>query len=167
LLHNHIIDCEEFNGERVILDKFKDLISYSGLATVDEFPDCPIVYKQTSFINTIKVPEQKPDIEQVLKVMAIITIEDIRVITKPYDIKLVVSGTVKQRLVYTANVPEQSVHSFHNNIPFCELVIIPDKNLNCKNIKVKALIEDIHVFHQDLRSIQECKVVCFVVEKMD
>ena len=89
--------------------------------------------------------------------------------------KLVVEGTLKQKVVYTANVDEQSVHSAHFEFPFVAFIIPyasfegltydptidgfyfnPEEpivpNL-CENFSVEACIEDIFIYALDERTI--------------
>lgn len=141
------------------------MVHYVGISKPEEFPEDPLSYKQKALIKRLVVPSEKPDIEEVIKIMAKIKIQETKVIENPYDIKLLVSGIVKQRIIYTANTTQQPVHSFHSIIPFCELVIMEKFNCNHEHLKVKALIEDIHLFNTELRAIEECKTLCFTVEE--
>ena len=89
--------------------------------------------------------------------------------------KLVVEGVLQQKVVYTANVAEQSVHSAHFEMPFVGFIvpyasfegltydptvdgfffnpeepIVP--NL-CENFSVEACVEDIFIYALDERTI--------------
>lgn len=89
--------------------------------------------------------------------------------------KLVIEGVLRQKVVYTADVDEQSVHSAHFEIPFVAFIvpyasfegltydptvdgfffnpeepIVP--NL-CENFSVEACIEDIFVYALDERTV--------------
>ncbi|GBF10025.1 DUF3794 domain-containing protein [Tepidibacillus infernus] len=144
---------------------FRDMINYVGIANSEDYPETPICFKQFTLNEKINVPEQKPDIEQILKVMSIVKIINKRLIKTPYNKKIIIDGVVKQIFVYTAATPEQSVHSFNNEIHFCEMIIIDNEvNEDLKQLKIKIVVEDIHVFHHDLRNIQVSKVLCAIIE---
>ncbi|MFC7321517.1 DUF3794 domain-containing protein [Halobacillus campisalis] len=143
--------------------KPNEMISYAGIATNNEFPEYPLAYKQFTIIENAFVPKPKPNIEEINKVSASVLIIETKVIESPYDTKLLVSGVVKQKITYTAEKPDQPVHSFHFDIPFCELVILEKKKKTPPHIDVKAFIEDIHVFSTLKRKIKICKVLCLCV----
>ena len=89
--------------------------------------------------------------------------------------KLIVEGTLKQKVVYTANVDEQSVHSAHFEFPFLAFIIpyanfeglTYDPTINgfyfnpeepivpnlCENFSVESMVEDIFIYALDDRTI--------------
>ncbi|WP_273123215.1 DUF3794 domain-containing protein [Bacillus weihaiensis] len=144
-----------------------EMVSYVGIASKEEFPETPVAYKQFTIIENLYVPKPKPNIEEVNKISASVLIKDSKVIQSPYDIKLLVSGIVKQRIVYTADKPEQPVHHFHFDIPFCELVILNEKKICSQHVLAKPFIEDIHIFHTEKRKIKVCKVICICITDTD
>ncbi|SFF57591.1 protein of unknown function [Halobacillus alkaliphilus] len=140
-----------------------EMISYAGIACKHEFPECPLAFKQFTIIENAFVPKPKPNIEEVNKVSASVVLNDPKVIDSPYDKKLLVSGVVRQKITYTAAKPDQPLHSFHFDIPFCELVILEKKKCLPPYFEVKAFIEDIHVFSTVKRKVKICKVLCLCV----
>ncbi|WP_339060593.1 DUF3794 domain-containing protein [Tepidibacillus marianensis] len=144
------------------MNSFRNMISYLGISNECDYPSDPLTYKQFTVFETALVPEQKPDIEHLTEVMTDIEISSIRILHTPYDKKAIVTGMINQRFIYTADLPQQSVHSFHISIPFCEIVILK-KIWDC--VKIKIFLEDVDVFFVDKRTLKECKVLCLVVEK--
>ena len=89
--------------------------------------------------------------------------------------KLVVEGLLQQKVVYTANVAEQSVHSAHFEMPFVGFIVpyasfeglTYDPTINgfyfnpeepvvpnlCENFSVEACVEDIFVYDLDERTV--------------
>ncbi|MED0657333.1 DUF3794 domain-containing protein [Anoxybacillus ayderensis] len=138
------------------------LTMYVGIAGRDEFPPCPLAYKQFTVTEKLIVPKIKPDIEKVIKVMATVHIHDARIIPSPYDSKIVVNGRIKQIIMYTARKLDQPVHTFHSSTSFCEMIILPS-DICLSHIKVESFLEDMHIFHETARKVHICKVVCLVV----
>ncbi|WP_010652029.1 DUF3794 domain-containing protein [Oceanobacillus massiliensis] len=147
--------------------KVDEMVQYSGIADIEDYPCKPITYKQNSIIKKQCVPSKKPSIENVLKVISLLKIYDIKPVHNPYDIKFVVTGIIKQRVLYTALLEEQSVHSFHIEIPFCELIIVHecDWDYDLNKVRIKGYIEDVHLFNIGERELEECIIVCFTVEE--
>ena len=82
--------------------------------------------------------------------------------------KLLVEGVLKQKIIYTANVPDQSVHSVHFDVPFSSYIIVYPKFTNAVNnvatvdtamvdleqdFGVEACIEDVYIEALDERTI--------------
>ena len=82
--------------------------------------------------------------------------------------KLLIEGMLRQKIVYTADVPEQSVHSAHFDIPFSAYIILYPKFSNAvgnvvqvdtaivdveQEFCVNACIEDVYVEALDERTI--------------
>ncbi|GGD09043.1 DUF3794 domain-containing protein [Pontibacillus salipaludis] len=142
---------------------YNDMISYNGIASNNEFPECPLAYKQFTIIENAYVPKSKPNIEEVNSISASVIIKEVKLINSPYDTKLLVSGVIKQKIIYTAHKPDQPVHNFHFDIPFCELIILDGKQHCHDSFEVQAFIEDIHVFFTGKRKLKVCKVICLCV----
>ncbi|WP_416176466.1 hypothetical protein [Clostridium sp.] len=86
-------------------------------------------WTQISIPETLVVPEQKPDIEEINSINASVEIVRTKVIVTPTSDgeniegkiltgrKLIIEGNVVQSVSYTALEPEQSVHSAHFAVP--------------------------------------------------
>ncbi|MBF8984559.1 DUF3794 domain-containing protein [Lutibacter sp. B2] len=123
------------------------------------------------------IPTQKPDVEQILTLTSRVDIISQRVVKTPivgtivpgpppvfvpdpnYEgtfltgRKLVIEGILRQKIIYTADVPEQSVHSAHFDVPFSAFIILPwDAPLFTK-YKIEPCIEDIFVCRVSKRQV--------------
>lgn len=127
----------------------------------------------------VDIPELKPDMEGIVEVRSCIEILSQRVIKTPlvngyeepdgtfvpgYTIgnnectnltgrKLIIEGLLTQKVIYTAAVPEQTVHSAHFSIPFSTFIIIEPNTPLTQKYSITPYIEDIFVCRLSERSI--------------
>lgn len=138
-----------------------NLIEYAGVA--DNLPEAPKAFKQFNVQETMCIPTAKPDIEQIIKVMAEVIITSTRVIKTPKatslegqiltGYKLIVEGEVRQKVEYVADEPSQSVHAAHFNMPFSTFIILPEDFVIGTPLVVTGYIEDIYAQQIDKRCI--------------
>ena len=131
----------------------KNLIEYSGLA--DTLPTNPLYFKQLSVQENLSIPDAKPDIEQIIKVMAQVVITSTRVITTPIarslegqiltGWKLIVEGESQQKVEYIGDLPTQPVHAAEFDIPFSTFIVLPASFITGTPIIVTGYIEDIYI----------------------
>lgn len=80
---------------------------------------------QTIVRGDIQVPEDKPDIEQILKVDVEVMEKEVKVVQD----KVIVDGTLKVNVLYVADVPEdqpqQPVHFMEGELGFTHFVDLP------------------------------------------
>ena len=139
----------------------KNLIEYSGLA--DSLPENPKAFKQFSVQETLCLPDAKPDIEQIVKVVAQVVITSTKVIRTPVGVslegqiltgyKLIVEGEIVQKIEYVADEPTQSVHAAHFTVPFSTFIVLPSTFHIGTPIVVTGYIEDIFADLIDKRCI--------------
>jgi hypothetical protein len=158
-------------------------------------------WTEISIPELLKVPVQKPDIENIDKVQITAEILCTKLIETPRFLqidatttpniystdtngfqiplanaegtfltgrKLLVEGILKQKIVYTAEVATQSVHSAHFDVPFSAYIIVYPKFSNTVGTRVvvdtalvdvdqefcvQACIEDVYVEALDPRTI--------------
>ncbi|MCF8010377.1 MAG: DUF3794 domain-containing protein [Clostridiales bacterium] len=130
------------------------------------------IWTQKFIPEILCIPEEKPDIEQLLNITSQVKILSSKVIKTPVLIvdeapvpilnqestqttgrKLVIEGLLRQKIIYTAAVEKQSVHAAHFDVPFSAFIVLPpDTPLNRK-FKVKACIEDIFVCRVTARQV--------------
>lgn len=127
----------------------------------------------------IDIPDQKPDIEGIVEIHSCIEIISQRVIKTPVvngytgadgvfipgeDIpnsectnltgrKLIVEGLLKQKIIYTAAVEEQSVHSAHFAVPFSTFIIIEKDTALSQKFRILPFIEDVYACRLSERSV--------------
>ena len=161
-----------------------ELIDISGLCNPMDITNVISQYPywiQMNVPETLNIPEQKPDMEQINSVnitVDIIRAEVIKVPISPVDKngeyipnlegkvstgrKLIIEGQLCQKVVYTANELEQPVHSAHFYMPFSSYIVVPNKiEFNANNIvdslnvdfQVNACIEDVAVKMLDERNL--------------
>ena len=131
----------------------KNLIEISGLA--DSLPANSTVFKQFTVQETLELPEAKPDIEQIVKVIAQVEITSTRLITtgtgKSLEgqiltgLKLIVEGEIRQKIEYVADECTQPVHAAHFNVPFSTFIVIPKTHNIGEPILITPYIEDLYV----------------------
>lgn len=144
----------------------RDLVELSGIA--DNFPICPKAFTELSIEENVIIPEQKPDVEQVLKVIADIKIINKRIVETAVGkgvsgivstgVKLVLEGILRQKIIYVADEPTQSVHAAEFEKPFSAFIILPKTQIPippglCDQVCVEAYIEDIYVKQLNKRTI--------------
>ncbi|MGL5692796.1 MAG: DUF3794 domain-containing protein, partial [Peptostreptococcaceae bacterium] len=111
---------------------------------------------------------QKPDIETISSVYSCVDIISQRVVKTPVlanptltnwegtlltGKKLIIEGILKQKVVYTAAVDEQSMHSAHFAIPFSVFIIVDGDTSLSQQFKLDTCIEDIFTCRLSERSV--------------
>ena len=123
--------------------------------------------------ETLSIPPQKPDAETINAVNVTISIIRKEVIKTPISggdnlegkvltgRKLIVEGDLCQKIVYTADEPQQSVHSAEFSVPFSAYIVVPKEytfnsvvfdSLDI-NYEVNSCVEDLSVELLDPRTI--------------
>ncbi|HEX9061048.1 MAG TPA: DUF3794 domain-containing protein [Clostridia bacterium] len=130
-----------------------NLIEIHGVS--DMFPACSKAFKQFQIQETLCIPLQKPDMEQILSVHAGIEITRTTVIQTSNGIsfegqiltgkKLIVEGKLHQKIEYVADDKVQSVHAAHFTSPFSSYIVLGE-HFNCSlEYEVQGYIEDIYI----------------------
>lgn len=127
----------------------------------------------------VDIPTQKPDIEGLISLHSNIKIISQRVIKTPQvtgytnpngtivlgeDIpnaegtkltgrKLIIEGFLNQKVIYTADEPNQSVHSAHFTYPFSVFIVIDKDTPLSQQYTITPYIEDLFACQLSLRSI--------------
>ncbi|HSQ87530.1 DUF3794 domain-containing protein, partial [Romboutsia sp.] len=110
------------------------------------------IFKQLSVDTNVKIPPQKPEAEDIIEITACVDITYTYLIKTPVVTsyegqeltgwKLIVEGIIRQKVVYIANEPTQSVHAAEFEIPFSTFVILPKDYKPCSDVRVTGYIED-------------------------
>jgi hypothetical protein len=140
-------------------------IEITGITPITSFPKCPPYFPSNQICETdiLCVPLQKPKMESILQVKVNISVCSHKVICTPVGKKLVIDGIKHITIIYVADVPCQSVHSAHFNIPFCMFVLLNE--LDCKVVDVSTVIEDIKINQLDCRCFS-LSVIIFACPKL-
>lgn len=141
------------NGDLIDVKTFCDI--------TDEVLDEYSYWTQIFIPETLIIPDQKPDIEQINSVKVEVKIIRKKVIVTPNSLtenqegkilsgrKLIIEGQLCQTVTYTAQVPEQSIHTAHFIVPFSAFIVIPalinfTDTLDV-NFRVNACVEDVFI----------------------
>ena len=97
----------------------RDLVEGIGIA--DTMPTNPLFFTEITVPETLCIPHQKPDMEQLNSVMVDAKVISVRVVPTPVDVtspegqhlsgcKLVIELKLREKVKYVADEPTQSVH---------------------------------------------------------
>ena len=149
------------------------------MASVLTSPVATNMWTEFFLPEIVDIPDVKPNMEGIIEVRSCIEILSQRVVKTPSVIgyeeadgtfipgnsignnectnltgrKLVIEGLLTQKIIYTAEVAEQSVHSAHFSIPFSTFIIIEPNTPLSQRFKVTPYIEDIYVCRLSERSV--------------
>jgi hypothetical protein len=152
----------------------RDLVEGIGIA--DVLPDNPNFFTEVTIPETICLPEQKPDMEQLLSVMVDAQVISVRLVKTPANVespegqflsgcKLVIELKLREKVKYVADEPTQSVHAAHfENVIKSVFVVVPctfpttpprtiEELLRLNKVVVTPYIEDIYAKMIDKRCI--------------
>lgn len=114
-------------------------------------------WTQISIPTVFDIPSQKPDIEELNAESISVQIIRKKVIDTPISgtenlegkiltgKKLAVDGLICKAITYTADFPEQPIHSAHASVPFSAYIVLPTDTLLTDNFDVKTCIEDVFI----------------------
>ena len=110
-------------------------------------------FKQITIDEYLKIPTQKPDIEQINNISGKVKILNCHVIktSKLTSLegqglsgnKLVVHGELNQVVEYTAKDTNQSIHVAHYDIPFSTFIVLPESYKIGSKVEVTGILEDV------------------------
>lgn len=119
--------------------------------------------------EVIDIPEQKPEVEGIVSINSCVQIISQRIIKTPVVTgyqnslgiyvpgstitnsagskltgrKLIITGILQQKVIYTAQLPEQSLHSASYAMPFATYIIIDADTPLSRHYKISTYIEDV------------------------
>ena len=155
------IDCDCNQKSQIII---KGVCSEAKLNTMLKATDKN--WTQLFIPEVLCVPNQKPDIEEIMSVTARVEIISQRVVKTPGTTgnynqeftfltgkKLIIEGVLRQKVIYTADLPEQSVHCAHFDVPFSAFIIIPNTIPITAKFLIETCIEDVYISSCSKRQI--------------
>lgn len=163
-----------------------DFIEVVGVCDVDAVDLSDQTFKQIAIEETVTIPDQKPDIEQILKVVVSGEITRTKVIKTPVrkdsaeniipsaggqeltGRKLIIEGKLREKIVYVADVEggSQPVHSAEfEDIPFSTFIVLPEDTPLEARFNVKICVEDVFVKMLSPREIFKNLIVLFVAKE--
>jgi len=143
-----------------------NLIEYAGITEFShpstELP-AQAAFKEFTLEENLTIPCAKPDIEQIVRVMAEVIITSTKIITTPKKTslegqiltgwKVIIEGYVNQKVEYVADEPTQSVHAAHFKMPFSTFIVLPEDFPPGDVVTIVPYIEDIYAKQLDKRHI--------------
>ncbi|SHF12710.1 DUF3794 and LysM peptidoglycan-binding domain-containing protein [Desulforamulus putei] len=94
--------------------------------------------EQTIVRGTISVPEAKPDVEEILSTDTTTKLRKVEVIPN----KVIVEGTLRLEVMYTAFKEDQSVHTFHAELDFTDFIEVEGARPGM-NAEIDIVVEDV------------------------
>lgn len=120
-------------------------------------------FKQLSIDGYLTIPQLKPDMEEVNNMSATAELMNCHIIQTPVSTstegqilsgyKLIIKGMLNEVIEYTANVPEQTVHSAHYAVPFSTFIVLPEDYVIGSKVDVEFIVEDIYYIMTDIRNL--------------
>lgn len=148
-----------------------------GIGIADVLPTSPVYFTEVTIPETVKIPCEKPDMEQLISVMVDAQIISTKVAATPVDVtspegqhlsgcKLIVELKLRQKVKYVADEPTQSVHAAHfEHVLKSVYVVVPcavtingvtytiQEALRLGKVVVTPYIEDIYGKMTDKRTV--------------
>ena len=147
-------------------------ISITGITPLEYYPCCKdIVQTKQNMQNVdICIPCQKPDMESIEELKVSVCAEKCKVIDTIIGPKIILNGVIKIKVIYTADNCEQSLHSAHWDIPFCDFILLEDTCLyNDQNeLDLFVGLEYVCINDNDSRhiSLSILYIICIVFNKL-
>ncbi len=154
------------------MSQLQNSIEIVGLCEPGEFPNLALgAFNQFTVEEDLSIPEQKPDIEQIMKVLIEGTVNNLRLVRTPTGVsldgtiltgwKVIVEGRITQKILYIADTEkgDQPVHSAEFNTPFSTFIIAPVTSVgdltpgDVDQINVDICLEDVFVEQIDSRNL--------------
>lgn len=111
-------------------------------------------FKQINIDEYLWIPPQKPNIEEINDIKALVKIDKYNIIKTSKakssegqilsGYKLVVHGHITQVIEYTACEPTQTVHSAHYKAPFSTFIILPPDFKIGSKVELEGIVEDVY-----------------------
>lgn len=135
-------------------------------------------WTEISIPEVLTIPEQKPDVKQLLTLNSRIDILCQEVIKTPLSRgnlngevvtgrKLLVHGLLRQRITYASTNSCSSVHSAHFDVPICAYIVLPADTEFTTKYKITTCIEDIYACALNERQIFKNTTLFIKAESFD
>lgn len=147
----------------------------TGIGISNNLPEKVQYFTEISVTETLSIPLEKPDMENLLSVLVDAEVSSVKLIETPIGKsyegqnlsgqKLIVEVTLKEKIKYVAATCYQSVHAAtYDDVMKSVFVVVPQE-VNGQNIcdlirkrrySVTPYIEDIYATMLDSRSLYKC-----------
>jgi len=134
-------------------------ISINGITPLDHYPPKSYIKNCEQNMRSFKlnIPPQKPDIESINDVKISACVNNYKIIKTILGLKIVINLSFNLKIIYTSLTEQQSVHSAHWDINFCDFILYRNNfnnNLSNLNPNIFIGIEDLSICNFDTRSIE-------------
>ena len=135
-----------------------DNMSITGVTPLDCYPErCSIKNcKQDMKLINLCIPCQKPNMESVNEIKVSFCINKYNILNTILGAKIIFNISSKIKVIYTAQNTEQSLHSAHWDIDFCDFILLEDlcyDECNICHLDSFIGLEDVCVLDCNERSI--------------
>ncbi|MGL4911007.1 MAG: DUF3794 domain-containing protein [Romboutsia sp.] len=142
-----------------------EILTY-GVTELERYPKCisKSHCKEIVSNDMLYIPSQKPDIECIESINVCVYVKNFKIIKTIMGMKLIIEGTKKYKVMYTADNCEQSVHSAHFERGFCEFILLDSNCYNSCSQYVRDVfigIEDIIVNNYNCRMVDISTILIF------
>ncbi len=146
------------------MKEYRDEDNLYELVTMDDELTCLPPYaccKEFIKEKMVKIPCQKPDVEQLAKILIKPKITSYRRICTYEGRKLIVQGEIIEKVFYVAQNCQQTVHCANFSFPFCNFIKLGGKR-GIKDIRVQ--IEDVILQLERRRRINQSilMIICAI-----
>ena len=136
-----------------------DNILITGITPLDYYPDKCSIKNSKQNIKSINlcIPCQKPDMESINDIKVSFCINSYKLLNTILGPKILINITSKIKVIYTAKNIEQSLHSAHWNIDFCDFILLEDLCYDECNLCISNLfigLEDVCILYCDERAVE-------------
>lgn len=133
-------------------------VSIVGITPLDYYKDKCSIKNCKQNIKSIElcVPCKKPDMESVNEIKVSFCVNGYKTLNTILGLKLLIDITCNIKVIYTALNEEQSLHSAHWSINFCDFILLKNichDKFNICDSNIFIGLEDVYVSNFDDRSI--------------
>lgn len=147
----------------------------NGIGVSQDMPDTVKYFQEVNIVETLIIPEEKPDMEKLSSIIISPKVVATKLITTPVALsyegqnlsgyKLIVELSLQEKIKYVAAMPNQAIHAAHyDNLMKSVFVVVPEFykgervcDLIRKNkFSVTPYVEDIYAVMKDSRTIYKC-----------
>lgn len=108
-----------------------DNITITGITPLESYPHCCVENcRQNIQQVSLCIPCQKPEMQSIDEIKITLCIENFKFLDTILGRKVFINGAIKIRVIYTSKTKEQSLHSAHWEIGFCDFILLQNPHYN-------------------------------------
>lgn len=145
----------------------KDIAKF-GITPLSEYPSYTssyVYYKQIIENDILSIPCEYPSIKSIDSISISVDICNLKIIKTILGYKLIITAIKRYKIMYTADINVQSVHTANFENIFCEFILLEscvksNKVLNIKDVFIG--VEDIIIKDFDCKNIDVSLVLIII-----